>query len=112
MPDRAVIWSSAVLGEHAGVWYVDLKNNAGGAGSGEPPVKADVEMSLDSDDFIKMFKGEGQQGTRAEITLFPIPLGYNAHDFNLILKREMEQTYIHLIKFILLCTVHFKNVPY
>ncbi|TRY94522.1 hypothetical protein DNTS_027864 [Danionella cerebrum] len=45
-------------GEHAGVWYVDLKNDAGSAGSGEPPVKADVIMSMDSADFIKMFGGK------------------------------------------------------
>lgn len=45
-------------GEHAGVWYIDLKNDAGSAGSGEPPVKADVVMTLDSSDFIKMFGGK------------------------------------------------------
>lgn len=46
-----------MTGEHAGVWYIDLKNDAGSAGSGEPPVKADVVMSLDSEDFVKMFAG-------------------------------------------------------
>ncbi|XP_056094961.1 hydroxysteroid dehydrogenase-like protein 2 [Rhinichthys klamathensis goyatoka] len=45
-------------GEHAGVWYIDLKNNAGSAGNGEPLVKADVVMSLDSADFVKMFGGK------------------------------------------------------
>ncbi|XP_016097803.1 hydroxysteroid dehydrogenase-like protein 2 [Sinocyclocheilus grahami] len=45
-------------GDHAGVWYIDLKNDAGSAGSGEPPVKADVVMTLDSSDFIKMFGGK------------------------------------------------------
>uniref|UniRef100_A0A673HYL4 Hydroxysteroid dehydrogenase-like protein 2 n=1 Tax=Sinocyclocheilus rhinocerous TaxID=307959 RepID=A0A673HYL4_9TELE len=45
-------------GDHAGVWYIDLKNDAGSAGSGEPPVKADVVMTLDSSDFIKMFEGK------------------------------------------------------
>ncbi|KAG1971113.1 hydroxysteroid dehydrogenase-like protein 2 [Pimephales promelas] len=45
-------------GEHAGVWYIDLKNNAGSAGYGEPPVKADVVMALDSADFVKMFGGK------------------------------------------------------
>uniref|UniRef100_A0A8C2I3A3 Hydroxysteroid dehydrogenase-like protein 2 n=1 Tax=Cyprinus carpio TaxID=7962 RepID=A0A8C2I3A3_CYPCA len=44
--------------DHAGVWYIDLKNDAGSAGSGEPPVKADVIMTLDSSDFIKMFEGK------------------------------------------------------
>ncbi|XP_043105725.1 hydroxysteroid dehydrogenase-like protein 2 isoform X2 [Puntigrus tetrazona] len=46
-----------LTGEHAGVWYIDLKNDAGSAGSGEPPVNADVVMTLDSSDFIKMFGG-------------------------------------------------------
>ncbi|XP_051972682.1 hydroxysteroid dehydrogenase-like protein 2 isoform X2 [Xyrauchen texanus] len=45
-------------GEHAGVWYLDLKNDAGSAGRGEPPVKADVVMTMDSADFIKMFSGK------------------------------------------------------
>uniref|UniRef100_A0A8C2I450 Hydroxysteroid dehydrogenase-like protein 2 n=1 Tax=Cyprinus carpio TaxID=7962 RepID=A0A8C2I450_CYPCA len=45
-------------GDHAGVWYIDLKNDTGSAGSGEPPVKADVIMTLDSSDFIKMFEGK------------------------------------------------------
>ncbi|XP_051542051.1 hydroxysteroid dehydrogenase-like protein 2 [Myxocyprinus asiaticus] len=45
-------------GEHAGVWYLDLKNDAGSAGKGEPPVKADVVMLMDSADFIKMFSGK------------------------------------------------------
>ncbi|TUN30349.1 Tight junction protein ZO-2 [Bagarius yarrelli] len=52
------VYRFQLTGEHVGIWYVDLKNGAGGAGSGEPPVKADVEMSLDSDDFIKMFTGK------------------------------------------------------
>uniref|UniRef100_A0A8C2I2L8 Hydroxysteroid dehydrogenase-like protein 2 n=1 Tax=Cyprinus carpio TaxID=7962 RepID=A0A8C2I2L8_CYPCA len=34
------------------------QNDAGSAGSGEPPVKADVIMTLDSSDFIKMFEGK------------------------------------------------------
>lgn len=46
-----------MTGEHAGVWYIDLKNDAGCAGSGEPPVKADVVMTMDSADFTKMFAG-------------------------------------------------------
>ncbi|KAF5893727.1 hydroxysteroid dehydrogenase-like protein 2, partial [Clarias magur] len=49
------VYRFELSGEHPGVWYIDMKNGAGGVGSGEPPVKADVEMSLDSDDFIKMF---------------------------------------------------------
>ncbi|KAM9455560.1 hydroxysteroid dehydrogenase-like protein 2 [Clarias gariepinus] len=52
------VYRFELSGEHPGVWYIDMKNGAGGVGSGEPPVKADVEMSLDSDDFIKMFSGK------------------------------------------------------
>ncbi|KAI5620100.1 hydroxysteroid dehydrogenase-like protein 2, partial [Silurus asotus] len=52
------VYRFELSGEHAGIWYIDLKNGAGATGSGEPSVKADVEMSLDSEDFIKMFKGK------------------------------------------------------
>ncbi|KAL0963206.1 hypothetical protein UPYG_G00351120 [Umbra pygmaea] len=45
-------------GEHAGVWYIDLKNDAGSAGNGEPPVQPDVIMSMDSADFTQMFAGK------------------------------------------------------
>ncbi|XP_036450251.1 LOW QUALITY PROTEIN: hydroxysteroid dehydrogenase-like protein 2 [Colossoma macropomum] len=52
------VYKFDLSGKHRGVWYIDLKNDAGSVGSGEPPVKADVVMSLDSDDFIKMFSGK------------------------------------------------------
>uniref|UniRef100_A0A672LBW9 Hydroxysteroid dehydrogenase-like protein 2 n=1 Tax=Sinocyclocheilus grahami TaxID=75366 RepID=A0A672LBW9_SINGR len=52
------VYRFELSGDHAGVWYIDLKNDAGSAGSGEPPVKADVVMTLDSSDFIKMFGGK------------------------------------------------------
>uniref|UniRef100_A0AAR2L6W4 Hydroxysteroid dehydrogenase-like protein 2 n=1 Tax=Pygocentrus nattereri TaxID=42514 RepID=A0AAR2L6W4_PYGNA len=52
------VYKFDLSGEHPGVWYIDLKNNAGSVASGEPPVKADVEMNLDSNDFIKMFTGK------------------------------------------------------
>ncbi|XP_036450252.1 hydroxysteroid dehydrogenase-like protein 2 [Colossoma macropomum] len=52
------VYKFNLSGEHPGVWYIDLKNDAGSVGSGEPPVKADVVMSLDSNDFIKMFAGK------------------------------------------------------
>lgn len=45
-------------GEHSGVWFLDLKSGSGSAGKGEPPVKADVVMTMDSSDFTKMFSGE------------------------------------------------------
>ena len=41
--------------------FIDLKSDVGSAGSGEPPVKADVVMSMDSADFIKMFTGEAEK---------------------------------------------------
>ncbi|XP_018589853.1 hydroxysteroid dehydrogenase-like protein 2 [Scleropages formosus] len=46
-----------LTGENAGSWYIDLKNDAGSAGSGDPP-KPDVVMTMDSADFVKMFKGD------------------------------------------------------
>ncbi|KAI4886032.1 hypothetical protein NFI96_024191 [Prochilodus magdalenae] len=52
------VYKFDLSGEHPGVWYIDLKNDSGSVGSGEPPAKADVVMSLDSDDFIKMFAGK------------------------------------------------------
>ncbi|XP_024113530.1 hydroxysteroid dehydrogenase-like protein 2 [Oryzias melastigma] len=45
-------------GEHAGVWFLDLKSGAGSAGKGDPPLKADVVMKMDSGDFSKMFSGK------------------------------------------------------
>ncbi|XP_040929212.1 hydroxysteroid dehydrogenase-like protein 2 isoform X3 [Betta splendens] len=45
-------------GEHAGVWFLDLKSGSGSAGQGQPPVKADVVMAMDSADFSKMFLGQ------------------------------------------------------
>uniref|UniRef100_A0A8C5G4N5 Hydroxysteroid dehydrogenase-like protein 2 n=1 Tax=Gouania willdenowi TaxID=441366 RepID=A0A8C5G4N5_GOUWI len=44
--------------QHSGVWFMDLKNGAGSVGRGEPNVKADVVMTMDSDDFTKMFAGK------------------------------------------------------
>ncbi|XP_069486735.1 hydroxysteroid dehydrogenase-like protein 2 isoform X2 [Ambystoma mexicanum] len=41
-----------------GTWYIDLKNKNGSAGKGEPSVKADVIMSMNGDDFVKMFTGK------------------------------------------------------
>nr|XP_033799880.1 hydroxysteroid dehydrogenase-like protein 2 [Geotrypetes seraphini] len=46
------IYQFELSGKNPGTWYIDLKNQSGSAGSGEPSVKADVIMSLDS-----MFKG-------------------------------------------------------
>ncbi|KAM9700031.1 hydroxysteroid dehydrogenase-like protein 2 [Menidia menidia] len=51
------IYRFDLSGEHGGVWFLDLKSGAGSAGKGEPPVKADVVMTMDSGDFSKMFAG-------------------------------------------------------
>ncbi|KGL75966.1 Hydroxysteroid dehydrogenase-like 2, partial [Tinamus guttatus] len=45
-------------GDDGGTWYIDLKTKGGSAGSGKPPVKADVVMSMSSTDFVKMFTGK------------------------------------------------------
>lgn len=45
-------------GDEGGTWYIDLKTKGGSAGSGKPPVAADVVMSMSSADFVKMFTGE------------------------------------------------------
>lgn len=45
-------------GADEGMWYMDLKSGSGKIGQGEPPNGADCTMTLDSEDFVKMFKGE------------------------------------------------------
>lgn len=52
------VYKFDLSGEHAGVWYLDLKNDAGSLGPGEPVSAADVVMSMDSADFVKMFTGK------------------------------------------------------
>ncbi|KAM4527363.1 hydroxysteroid dehydrogenase-like protein 2 [Odontesthes bonariensis] len=52
------IYRFDLSGEHAGVWFLDLKSGSGTAGKGEPPVKADVVMTMTSSDFGKMFSGK------------------------------------------------------
>ncbi|XP_023664435.2 hydroxysteroid dehydrogenase-like protein 2 [Paramormyrops kingsleyae] len=53
------VYKFNITGDDAGVWYIDLKNAPGSAGFGEPPNgEADVIMTLDGVDFIKMFKGQ------------------------------------------------------
>lgn len=56
--DCHVFYTLFIPGEHAGVWFLDLKSGAGSTGKGEAPVKADVVMSMDSAVFSKMFAGE------------------------------------------------------
>ncbi|XP_068675909.1 hydroxysteroid dehydrogenase-like protein 2 [Montipora foliosa] len=46
-------------GKEPGVWYLDLENDSGSAGSGSfPGGEVGCTMILDSEDFVKMFKGE------------------------------------------------------
>lgn len=52
------VYQFDLSGEHAGVWYLDLKSGAGSTGRGQPPVKADVVMTMSSNDFSKMFAGK------------------------------------------------------
>ncbi|XP_060924939.1 hydroxysteroid dehydrogenase-like protein 2 [Limanda limanda] len=52
------IYQFDLSGEHVGVWFLDLKSGSGSAGQGQPSVKADVTMTMDSKDFSKMFAGK------------------------------------------------------
>jgi putative sterol carrier protein len=40
------------------MWYIDLKNNPGAIGQGEPPSKSDVTLILNEADFVKIFTGK------------------------------------------------------
>ncbi|XP_072260607.1 hydroxysteroid dehydrogenase-like protein 2 [Pyxicephalus adspersus] len=51
------IYQFILSGSDQGTWYLDLKNDKGAIGKGEPSTKADVVMSMDSEDFVKMFTG-------------------------------------------------------
>ncbi|XP_044127178.1 hydroxysteroid dehydrogenase-like protein 2 [Bufo gargarizans] len=52
------VYQFVLAGSDEGTWYMDLKNDKGAVGKGEPPIKADVVMSMDSEDFVKMFTGK------------------------------------------------------
>ncbi|KAL4235783.1 Hydroxysteroid dehydrogenase-like protein 2 [Mactra antiquata] len=45
-------------GAEEGVWYIDMKNGTGSVGQGEPSTEAGCIMTMDSDDFSKMFAGK------------------------------------------------------
>eukprot|EP00058_Branchiostoma_floridae_P015092 XP_002600580.1 hypothetical protein BRAFLDRAFT_276673 [Branchiostoma floridae] len=50
-----------LTGADEGTWHLDLKNAPGGGGAGEVSSgKPDVLMTMDSEDFVKMFAGEMQ----------------------------------------------------
>ncbi|KFP11806.1 Hydroxysteroid dehydrogenase-like 2, partial [Egretta garzetta] len=52
------VFQFELSGDEGGTWYIDLKTKGGSAGSGKPPVTADVVMSMSSADFVKMFTGK------------------------------------------------------
>ncbi|NWH18334.1 HSDL2 protein, partial [Grus americana] len=52
------VFQFELSGDEGGTWYIDLKTKGGSAGSGKPPVTADVVMSMSSGDFVKMFTGK------------------------------------------------------
>ncbi|NXV71046.1 HSDL2 protein, partial [Atlantisia rogersi] len=52
------VFQFELSGDEGGTWYIDLKTKGGSAGSGKPPVAADVVMSMSSGDFVKMFTGK------------------------------------------------------
>ncbi|GCB60638.1 hypothetical protein scyTo_0009209 [Scyliorhinus torazame] len=52
------VYQFELSGDHPGTWYIDLKNESGSIGHGGFPGKADVRMSMNSEDFVKMFAGK------------------------------------------------------
>ncbi|CAH2293612.1 hydroxysteroid dehydrogenase 2 [Pelobates cultripes] len=52
------VYQFVISGAEEGKWFLDLKNDKGKVGEGEPSYKADVVMSMDSEDFVKMFAGK------------------------------------------------------
>ncbi|KAK3591180.1 hypothetical protein CHS0354_029032 [Potamilus streckersoni] len=47
-----------LTGNDAGTWYIDLKNGSGSLGQGEASEPAQCIMTMDSEDFTKMFTGK------------------------------------------------------
>ncbi|KAL3870087.1 hypothetical protein ACJMK2_042700 [Sinanodonta woodiana] len=47
-----------LTGQDAGTWYMDLKNGRGSVGQGEASEPAQCTMTMDSEDFTKMFTGK------------------------------------------------------
>ncbi|XP_032874073.1 hydroxysteroid dehydrogenase-like protein 2 [Amblyraja radiata] len=54
----AGVYQFELSGDHPGTWYIDLKNENGCTGQGSFPGKADVQMNMSSEDFVKMFAGK------------------------------------------------------
>ncbi|CAO2595868.1 Hydroxysteroid dehydrogenase-like protein 2 [Lemmus lemmus] len=53
-----VVYQFELSGEDGGIWFLDLKSKGGKVGHGEPSDRADVVMSMTTDDFVKMFSGK------------------------------------------------------
>lgn len=51
------VYQFELSGEDGGTWFLDLKSKGGKVGHGEPSNRADVVMSMSTDDFVKMFSG-------------------------------------------------------
>lgn len=52
------VYQFELSGEDGGTWFLDLKSKGGKVGHGEPSDRADVVMSMTTDDFVKMFSGK------------------------------------------------------
>ncbi|XP_036034909.1 hydroxysteroid dehydrogenase-like protein 2 isoform X2 [Onychomys torridus] len=52
------VYQFELSGEDGGTWFLDLKNKGGKVGHGEPADRADVVMSMTTDNFVKMFSGK------------------------------------------------------
>lgn len=52
------VYQFELSGEDGGTWFLDLKSKGGCVGPGEPSERADVVMSMSTDDFVKMFSGK------------------------------------------------------
>ncbi|KAL1130421.1 hypothetical protein AAG570_011669, partial [Ranatra chinensis] len=47
-----------VTGNQAGTWFIDLKSGSGAAGKGKPSDTPDATLTMDADNFFKMFTGK------------------------------------------------------
>ncbi|XP_045514728.1 hydroxysteroid dehydrogenase-like protein 2 isoform X1 [Pieris brassicae] len=52
------VYQFNVKGKEAGVWHIDLKNEPGACGSGEPSSGADATLTMDGKHFAEMFSGK------------------------------------------------------
>ena len=54
---NAVFAFRVKVGDDYADWYLDLKNGSGSAGKGQPATAADATLTMDGQDFVKMFQG-------------------------------------------------------